>query len=118
MPTRITPEQTLQAAAVAVRDKSVLDSDRYFIDGAITSRRFAPPGRIPIHGVAGLRSQVCHYRLRPDFAFRGTWLKPCVNETKRAERREWVLRQSQRSGNQTETSSYNSERPRRGLKTG
>ena len=37
MPTRITPEQTLQAAAVAVRDKSVLDSDRYFIDGAITS---------------------------------------------------------------------------------
>jgi len=31
---------------------------------------------------------------RPNFASRGTWLKPGVNETKRAERHEWVLRQS------------------------
>jgi len=50
MPTRITPEQTLQAAAVAVRDKSVLDSDRYFIDGAITSRPFGPLKRFKSQG--------------------------------------------------------------------
>jgi len=44
MLTRITliQIQTLQTAAVAVRDKFVLDSNRHFIDGAISSRRFAP----------------------------------------------------------------------------
>jgi len=48
MPTRITPEQTLQTAAEAVRDKFVLDSNRHFIDGLMARTRATHNSALPV----------------------------------------------------------------------